>query len=197
MTAYTGWGASAPAGLTFQGDNSAYNLGQTFITSLSGQSCLGVRFYVPATATGSATGVIGSIYASYTGGYPTGSALATATFPTLSYGAWNSCTFSSAVSLTAGTSYALCVLNATGQSLYGDISGTFASADLPAPSGAAGLVFPQDTTAHHNGIFNIGATQVAPTSTFGSNYYGIDGNFDDGSGGALLPPDIVMARTRY
>jgi hypothetical protein len=182
---YTGLGATYPpisplGPLTYGADSSAVNLGVGISTSLSGQRCVGIRVAIPADAVGTTlTGAIGYLYANGLSGYPVGPALATATFGTLTKGAWNEARWSSAVNLDAAATYYL-VVWLPGQ-LYGYSAFAFSGAAVAAPSGAAGLTFVEDNGTHHDGVFDYGSAGTAPGNDFHATWYGVDGIFASGA----------------
>lgn len=191
-TPYYGWAETDQSGiLTFGADASAINVGTEWWTSLTSQNSVGVAFWVDAAATGSLTAgsCTGALYAvdGVGTGFPTGSPLATATFGTLTTGAWNDCLWSSPVPLTANTLYAVVVF--TPGNLYSAAAFYFnSSTDLPAPSGASGLVMGRDGSGGPNGgtwngVFKYNATLAPPDSDFHAAWYGVNPILAAASGG--------------
>lgn len=196
MAEYSGFGTADP-GVTNSPD-APESLGLMFKTSLAGQTCTGGRFWVTSAAAGSlaAGNAEAALYAVSTGtGYPTGSPLASAFFGALAKGAWNEVRWTG-IALTANTVY--CMVIWCTNDLYGATNSYFAAADVTAPSGAAGLVFPKDAATNHNGCYHTSGTLTAPDSTFGSSYYGGDVLLTGSSAAAPAPaPQVVTRITRF
>lgn len=167
---YNGWGSGAPSS-SANGTNQI-NAGTAFYTSLSGQYCTGVRVFIQSAATGDTSGAIAYLYALGVGGYPSGSPLAQAYFNPLTKNAWNEVSFPTAYLLTANTVYYVVVyLKAN---MYFTLVSQFTGL-LPAPSGASGLFFAGDTTAHHNGVFADNTSPgTLPNSNFSAEWFGVD-----------------------
>lgn len=194
---YTGFGAADP-GLTFGGpDTSDYKMATAFKTSLTGQSATAGRMYIPATATGSQTDpMLAELWSinPVTGYADTILASGSIANTSVVVGGWNRVPFTIPFTVTAGTNYLVsCFVNGN---LYGYISSYFVAADVPAPSGAAGLTMLQDTSAHHDGQFHGGGASNAPDSG-GGTFYGVDIELNDGGGSsdANVTPTVVAAVT--
>ena len=144
---------SAPAN-----DPSGVNVGVKFQPTANG-SITGMRFYKGAGNTGTH---IGSLWSS------TGTLLASATFTGETATGWQSVTFSTAVAVTAGTTYVASYFAPTGD--YTATSGYFSS---NGPSAGA-LTTPTDAAAGGNGVYDYGSTSGFPKSSFGATNYWVD-----------------------
>ncbi len=139
-------------------DPDPYELGMKFTANVDGR-VEGVRFYKPASVSGTFTGSLWSI---------TGTQLATGTFTTTPEG-WQELRFATPVTVTAGTSYVASYSTPGGG--YAFESGGLATArtsiggnfTAPASGGPLG----------GNGVFNAGGPGF-PTATFSSSNYFVD-----------------------
>ncbi|HEX6346021.1 DUF4082 domain-containing protein [Umezawaea sp.] len=135
---------------TSAADDGAYELGVRFTSSADGQ-VTGVKFYKGAGNTGTHTGSLWSA---------DGQRLATGTFSGESATGWQTLTFSSPVSITAGTTYVASYTTTTGH--YALDAGYFQTTPVTSPPlSGAGLP---------NGVFQAGSG--FPTASYnGSNYW--------------------------
>ena len=145
------------------GDTSSVELGVNFTSSTSG-TVTGIRFYKAATNTGTH---VGSLWTS------TGTLLATGTFTNESASGWQTLTFSSPVTITAGTDYVAGYLAPNGH--YSATSSGFASGIDNGPLQANA----NSVTA--NGVYSYSSTSTFPTSTFNATNYWVDVLFQPGS----------------
>ena len=153
------------------GDGSSVTLGVKFTPSVNG-TITGVRFYKSATNSGTHVGTLWS---------GSGSALASATFATETATGWQTVTFSSPVSVTAGTTYVAGYYAPNGH--YSYTSAGFASAGVtngPLTAVANG------TSA--NGVYAYATQSTFPSSTFNSTNYWVDVEFQPGTGGGGSGP---------
>jgi len=139
------------------GDPSSVELGVKFTAEVSG-SVTGIRFYKAATNTGTH---IGSLWSA------TGTLLASATFTSESASGWQQATFSSPVTITAGTTYVAGYLAPSGH--YSATSSAFSSAEvanrpLHAPANSSSA----------NGVYAYSSSSVFPTSSFNATNYYVD-----------------------
>jgi methionine-rich copper-binding protein CopC len=144
------WPDTTPSGVTDANDTSAVNLGVTFTASSNG-TVSGVRFYKEPDNTGTH---IGSLWTS------TGTLLAMGTFTNESTEGWEQLTFSSPVSVTAGTTYVASYHTSTGHYAV-------------TPNGLGTAVIDGPLTAVANGgVYAYGSSNVFPSSSYnGSNYW--------------------------
>jgi methionine-rich copper-binding protein CopC len=141
-------GATVPT-VTSADDNGAYELGVKFTSTANGQ-ITGVKFYKGAGNTGSHTGSLWTA---------DGQRLATGTFSGETESGWQTLTFSSPVSITAGTTYVASYTTTTGH--YAVNAGYFGSVTSP-PLGATASA----------GVFTAGSG--FPTSTYNGGNYWVD-----------------------
>ncbi|MBR1293788.1 MULTISPECIES: DUF4082 domain-containing protein [Bradyrhizobium] len=147
-------------------DTSQVNLGVRFTSSAAG-TITGIKYYKSANDTGSHTG---SLWSS------TGTLLASATFSNETSSGWQTLTFSSPVSIAAGSTY---VASFHSNGRYATTSNYFTAARTNGP-----LTAP----ASNNGVYTYGTGNLFPTSTFSATNYWVDVLFSNGSGGTNQPP---------
>jgi hypothetical protein len=142
------------------GDTNAVGLGVKFQTDFTGQAT-GIRFYKAAANTGTHIGYLWSA---------AGVNLAQVTFTNESASGWQSATFASPVTLTAGTTYVASYYAPNGH--YSVTAGGLSSGKDNAPLHAlADSVSP-------NGVFAYGAAGLFPNGSFNAGDYGVDVLFD-------------------
>lgn len=149
-----------------ESDTSQVNLGVRFTSSAAG-TITAIKYYKSANDTGTHTG---SLWSS------TGTLLASATFSSETSSGWQTVTFSSPVSIAAGTTY---VASFHSNGHYADTSNYFTTAHANGP-----LTAP----ASNNGVYTYGTGNLFPTSTFGATNYWVDVVFSNSSGGTNQPP---------
>ncbi|WP_247372018.1 DUF4082 domain-containing protein [Bradyrhizobium sp. 18] len=142
-------------------DSSQVNLGVQFTSSVAG-TITGIKYYKSANDTGTHTG---SLWSS------TGALLATATFTNESSSGWQTVTFSTPVSITAGTTY-LASYHSNGQ--YASSTSYFTTARTNGPLTAAASI---------NGVYTYGTSNLFPTSSYNASNYWVDVVFNSSSGG--------------
>ncbi|MFC7700506.1 DUF4082 domain-containing protein, partial [Bradyrhizobium sp. GCM10028915] len=147
-------------------DTSQVNLGVRFTSSAAG-TISAIKYYKSANDTGTHAG---SLWSS------TGTLLATATFSNETSSGWQTVTFSSPVSIAAGTTY---VASFHSNGHYADTPDYFATAHANGP-----LTAP----ASNNGVYTYGTGNLFPTSTFAATNYWVDVVFNNSSGGTNQPP---------
>lgn len=147
-------------------DTSQVNLGVRFTSSAAG-TISAIKYYKSANDTGTHAG---SLWSS------TGTLLATATFSNETSSGWQTVTFSSPVSIAAGTTY---VASFHSNGHYADTPNYFATARANGPLTAA---------ASNNGVYSYGTGNLFPTSTFSATNYWVDVVFNNSSGGTNQPP---------
>jgi hypothetical protein len=160
--------ADTPANLS-DPDTVQVNLGMRFVTAESG-TITGIKYYKGAGDTGTHTG---SLWSS------TGTLLATATFTNESESGWQTVTFNSPVSVTAGTSY---VASYHSNGHYTSTSGYFNTDHTAGPLTAPGS---------GNGLYAYGNGNLFPTSSYGATNYWVDVVFSPASGGTNQAPIAV------
>jgi N,N-dimethylformamidase beta subunit-like protein/uncharacterized protein DUF4082/fibronectin type III domain protein/Big-like domain-containing protein len=145
------------------GDGSGVELGMKFMPTANGQ-IVGLRFYKAAANTGTH---VGSLWSS------TGTLLTSGTFSNESASGWQTLTFTTPVSVTAGTTYVAGYLAPNGH--YSATGNGFAQGVDNGPLQAVA----NGTSA--NGVFAYGATSTFPTGSFNATNYWIDVMFQPGA----------------
>jgi VCBS repeat-containing protein len=146
-------------------DPSQVNLGVRFTSSASG-TITGIKYYKGTGDTGTHTG---SLWSS------TGTLLATATFTNETASGWQTVTFSSPVSITAGTTYVASFHSNGHYTATGNyFATTHVNGVLTAPTA--------------NGVYTYGTGNLFPTSTFDATNYWVDVVFSPASGGVNQVP---------
>ena len=143
-------------GTVDSGDGGAVELGTKFKADFNG-SITGVRFYKSAANTGTH---IGSLWST------TGTRLATATFSNESASGWQSVTFTSPVSVTAGTTYI-----ASYYAPRGHYAATNHGLTSAVDNGSLHTI-PDGTSA--NGVYAYSAASTFPTSSWEATNYWVD-----------------------
>ncbi|WP_315926631.1 DUF4082 domain-containing protein [Mesorhizobium sp. SP-1A] len=151
-----------------QNDNAALELGVKFVASTNG-TITGIRFYKADGMTGVHTG---SLWTS------TGTLLATATFTGETASGWQTVTFSSPVSITAGTTY---VASYHSGGAYVANSNYFGSAYVNGPLSAL-----SSAQGNGNGVFVYG--NGFPTGSYQATNYWVDVVYNQGTGGVNHVP---------
>jgi hypothetical protein len=143
-------------------DSSPVNLGVEFNASQSG-TITGIRFYKSAANTGTH---IGDLWSS------TGTLLAQGTFTNETASGWQTLTFSTPFSITAGTTYVASYLAPNGN--YAADGQTLATAisNGPLTAPASGSV------TLGNGLYAYATTPTFPSNTWNSTNYWVDVLFD-------------------
>jgi len=142
------------------GDPNSVNLGVKFTADASG-SITGIRFYKSALNTGSH---IGSLWSA------TGTLLAQATFTNETASGWQTATFASPVSITAGTTYVASYLAPNGH--YSASAEGLSSAVTNGP-----LTALSDGSSAGNGVYAYGPSTAFPSSVFNATNYHVDVNY--------------------
>jgi hypothetical protein len=141
---------------TDSGDTGPIEVGVKFTADYSG-SVTGVRFYKAAANTGTH---VGSLWSAG------GTRLAQATFASETASGWQSVTFASPVSVTAGTTYVASYFAPKGH--YSVTSAGLASGVDNPPLHAVA------NSTSSNGVFSYGASSSFPTRSFNASDYGVD-----------------------
>ncbi|UPJ60690.1 DUF4082 domain-containing protein [Bradyrhizobium sp. 192] len=147
-------------------DTSQANLGVRFTSSAAG-TITGIRYYKSSNDNGIHTG---SLWSS------TGTILANATFANETSSGWQTVTFSSPVSVTAGTTY-VASFHSNGRYAY-----------TPSYFTTARTNGPLTAPASSNGVYTYGTGNLIPTSTFNAANYWVDVVFSTSGGGTNQPP---------
>ena len=152
------WSASATPSQAAVSDASAVELGVKFRASASG-SITGIRFYKGSTNTGTH---VGNLWSS------SGTLLATATFTNETASGWQQVNFSTAVAITANTTYVASYHTNVGH--YAGDNNYFASAGVtngPLTALANGV-------DGGNGVYLYGSSSGFPNQTWNSSNYWVD-----------------------
>jgi hypothetical protein len=175
-TTTTGTGTPPPAGTDTvfatstpsevdSGDTGGVELGMAFQSSQAGR-ITGIRFYKAAANTGTH---VGSLWSS------TGTLLAQATFANETGSGWQNVTFSSPVSIAAGTKYIAGYFAPNGH--YSDTVGGLQSSVVNGPLTALG------NTTTPNGLYAYTNASGFPNSAWNASNYYVDVDFIPTSGG--------------
>ena len=135
----------------------AVQLGVKFRASVAG-TISGIRFYKGPQNTGSH---VGSLWTA------TGQRLATVTFANETASGWQQATFSSPVSIAAGTTYIASYHAPVGK--YSVNENYFTTAVTNGP-----LEAPASGTSGGNGVYAYGPSTAFPTNTFNASNYWVD-----------------------
>ncbi|WP_425376001.1 DUF4082 domain-containing protein [Rhizobium acidisoli] len=165
------FGGATPAVVNTD-DNSAVELGVKFQSSVAG-TVSGIRFYKSSLDTGTHTG---SLWSS------TGTRLATLTFTNETASGWQSATFSSPVTLTAGQTYTASYHTNVGN--YSTTANYFLSNVTSGP-----LTAP----ASGNGVYNYSSASVFPTNSFDQTNYWVDVMFNPTNANNTTPTAVADA----
>jgi hypothetical protein len=157
------------------GDTTSVELGVKFKADYNG-SITGVRFYKASTNIGVHTG---SLWSS------TGTRLAQATFANESASGWQTVTFSSPVSVTAGTTYVASYFAPSGHYSHTN-SGLATAVDNPPLHALA------DSTSS-NGVYAYSTTSTFPSSTYAAANYWVDVMYAVPAPGQVLGVSAVEA----
>ncbi|MET3332220.1 MULTISPECIES: DUF4082 domain-containing protein [Bradyrhizobium] len=152
--------------LRSNGDTSQVNLGVQFTSSVAG-TITGIKYFKSANDLGTHTG---SLWSS------TGALLATATFTNEGSSGWQTVTFSSPVTITAGATY---VASYHSNGHYASTTSYFTTARTNGPLTAPASV---------NGLYTYGTSNLMPTSSYSASNYWVDVVFNSSSGGANQSP---------
>ncbi|WP_179612979.1 DUF4082 domain-containing protein [Rhizobium leguminosarum] len=163
------FGGATPAVVNTD-DNSAVELGVKFQSSVAG-TVSGIRFYKSSLDTGTHTG---SLWSS------TGTRLATLTFTNESASGWQSATFSSPVTLTAGQTYTASYHTNVGN--YSTTANYFLSNVTSGP-----LTAP----ASGNGVYNYSSASAFPTNSFDQTNYWVDVMFNPTNANNTTPTAVA------
>ncbi|ACI59294.1 outer membrane adhesin like protein (plasmid) [Rhizobium leguminosarum bv. trifolii WSM2304] len=165
------FGGATPAVVNTD-DNAAVELGVKFQSSVAG-TVSGIRFYKSSLDTGTHTG---SLWSS------TGTRLATLTFTNETASGWQSATFSSPVTLTAGQTYTASYHTNVGN--YSTTANYFLSNVTSGP-----LTAP----ASGNGVYNYSSASAFPTNSFDQTNYWVDVMFNPSNANNTTPTAVADA----
>jgi Domain of unknown function (DUF4082) len=178
--------SQTPGGFAF--DATGISLGMTVVFAVAG-SVKGARFYAHTSLSGGTyTAGFYSVDTADSGsndpGSGTGTQLATATFGTMTAGAWNTVTFGSPVSVSANTPYRVVGYSSVGR--YGSTSNLFSSAitngnitGVANNTSAGGLNI-------RNGTYNYATNISYPNDHFSGEGYFVDVIFEASATAAEL-----------
>jgi hypothetical protein len=139
------------------GDVTSVSLGVKFTSDVSG-SVTGVRFYKAAANTGTHVGSLWTV---------SGTLLASATFSNESASGWQSVSFSSPVSVTAGTTYVASYFAPNGH--YSVTPSGFSSAGVDSPP-----LHALSNTVTPDGVYAYGGSSTFPASSYNATNYWVD-----------------------
>jgi hypothetical protein len=142
-------------------DATSVNVGVKFTSDVAG-TVSAIRFYKAAANTGTH---VGSLWSS------TGTLLAQATFTNETASGWQKATFSTPVSITAGTTYVASYLAPSGH--YSVTSAAFGAAGVDNPP-----LHAVSQALSANGVYAYGAASTFPTNSFNATNYWVDVLFD-------------------
>jgi hypothetical protein len=157
-----------PAAITVA-DSNPVELGVKFVAANNG-TITGIRFYKGPDNTGPH---IANLWTS------TGTLLATASFTDETPSGWQSVTFASPVSVTAGLTY---VASYHTNGFYSVDSGYFNTSHSNGPLSA-----PASGTSGGNGVFAYGSASQFPTESYNGSNYWVDVLYNQGSGANQQP----------
>ncbi|MEU8520841.1 DUF4082 domain-containing protein [Streptomyces sp. NPDC048577] len=160
------WGPdSVPATPAVTADTNPLELGTRFQSALNGR-VTGVTFYKGTGNTGTHTGNLWT---------EDGDLLATGTFSGETATGWQTLTFATPATITAGTRYVVSYHAPEGN--YAADSGYFAGAHLSYPLSA-----PADTGSRPNGLYRYGSTSGFPTYSYNATNYWVGPVFTTDAG---------------
>ena len=154
---------------TADSDASPVELGMKFVASSSG-TITGVRYYKSATDIGTHTGALWT---------STGTLLASGTFVNETSSGWQTLSFATPVTITAGTTY---VAGYHSNGHYIANSNYFSTAKVN-----GSLTAPASGTSGGNGIYAYGASNVFPTGSFNNTNYWVDVLYNQAPGSNAQP----------
>jgi|GEM_PF-3908531 len=160
-TEETVWGNNIPYG-TDLGDTASLELGMRVTPAVNGY-INGVRFY---RTVANANGYVANLWTDGGTNLASGSTLTSGSVTP----GWNEIRFSSPVAVTANTTYVVSYFTDGGQ--YSYTPSAFTSA-----VNRGNLTAPADSGGSPNGIYKVTSTSAFPTSTYNSNWYGVDAIF--------------------
>jgi hypothetical protein len=176
-TACTIWPATTVPDTPDQGDPNSTEVGTKFKADVNGQ-IKGIRFYKANTNTGTH---IANLWTA------TGTKLASATVTGESASGWQQVTFTTPVTITAGTVYVASYFAPGGH--YAADSGYFAASGVD--NGPLHAL--RDGVSGGNGVYRYTSTSAFPSSTYNSENYWVDVVFSTASATAPAAPASVSA----
>jgi len=168
---FTLFGDTTPSVAAETGDSSSVELGTAFTVSEAGQATA-VRFYKGTTNTGAHVGHLWSA---------SGVLLATVNFTGESASGWQTASFSSPVTLTAGASYVVSYLAPHGN--YSHTANFFTTSTTSGP-----LTAPANGIGNGNGLYLYTSTGGMPKYAFNATNYFVDVVFQPSSAGGSPTP---------
>lgn len=161
------YGSNTPASSSL--DNTTYCLGTDFSTDVDG-TVTTMRWYVSGTAPGSWNPNVSPVKAQLWN-RDTASIVASATFGSLTLGAWNTLDFSAPVDITSGVNYCISVVTDSYALTSGFFSSSVVNGHITAPTSAGKF------TELGAGV-GVTYSPALPSSSFNSSGYFIDVLFD-------------------
>jgi Domain of unknown function (DUF4082)/Fibronectin type III domain/Bacterial Ig domain len=165
-----------PPAVLDSGDSTSIELGVKFAASENG-SVTGIRFYKSQANTGTH---IGSLWNA------SGTLLASATFTNEASAGWTQVTFSSPVTIKAGTTYVAGYFAPNGH--YSATSSAFGSTGVSNPPLQA---LANETSS--NGVYSYGSASTFPTNSFNATNYYVDVLFTPATPSAPEAPEGIAA----
>ncbi|ASN53902.1 hypothetical protein CGQ25_04875 [Sinomonas sp. R1AF57] len=156
------------------GDSNSVEVGAQFYSDVAG-TVTGVRFYKASTNTGTH---VGNLWTA------SGTKLASVTFSSETSSGWQTATFSSPVSITAGTKYVISYFAPKGH--YTQTSGYFYNNPSPPPAGSGSvdappLHFTRSLPGTPNGFYFYSGASTFPNNIYDAEYYWVDPVFSPAS----------------
>ncbi|MBZ6077735.1 DUF4082 domain-containing protein, partial [Microvirga puerhi] len=162
--------ASATPAILSSTDTGSVELGMKFQASTNG-TVSGIKYYKGSGDTGTHTGKLWT---------STGSLLGSVTFQNETASGWQTATFSSPVSITAGTTY---VVSYHSNGRYAATSNYFTNPTTNGP-----LTAPASSSSGGNGIYAYGSSSVFPSNSYQASNYWVDVLFNPSTGSTNRSP---------
>jgi hypothetical protein len=188
MATFSIFGTGAPTGTANDADATPINLFTGFyLLGVTGWSATGVKFWLDGASTAPTTGYSGYLWSGSNAS--TATQVASVSFSGVAAGQWNTATFSTPVSLTAGQYYWVSVYYPGGKSTYktGVFNDFAASPDTTHLFGAS-----NSEVSPGNGAYGTGAAGSNAGASGGSGskaWYGVDVIVSDGASPGNLGSD--------
>lgn len=178
--AFNIFGTASPTLALNESDGAAYDLGMAFypFTGAAGWFATGARVFLPAGSSAPTNGYVATLWQGQNAS--TATKLATASFATITTGAWNEVSFASAQPITVGNYYWISVYFPGGK--YGSANFTFDTA-VQATGGQPLYAAAFSEVSPGNGAFvaNSSPGSVLGTGSTGHAWYGVDVIIDTGA----------------
>ncbi|MCU0379586.1 MAG: DUF4082 domain-containing protein [Chitinophagaceae bacterium] len=166
--------AVQPSSSIAKNDGSPLNIGMKFIPSQNG-FVTALRFYKSINHSGTHTGQLYNA---------NGTLLASAVFTNETASGWQQVNLSTAVAVTAGTTYIVSYHSAEGN--YSTTVGYFDASVVSGP-----LTAPSTGSSGGNGLYLYGATPAMPVSSYNASNYWVDAVFTESTQGDQTAPTVT------